>query len=108
MKPWTRDDTHQWVVQLENRLEDIGYYLRRTLEWCEENYVYDDKIVFSCTVMTAVWVSHMRNEPISKMELFEILGVSDWDKTEDAIFEFNSEYEHLDHEELLKIIVDSF
>lgn len=36
MKPWTREDTHKWVIQLENRLEDIGYYLKRTLEWCEK------------------------------------------------------------------------
>jgi len=58
--------------------------------------------------MTAVWVSHMRNEPISKHELFEILGVKDWDKVEDAVYEFNSEFEALEHEELLEMVVKTF
>jgi hypothetical protein len=105
---WSRADTKHWIAQLEHRIEDIEYYLRRTVEWCEENNVYEDRIVLACAVMTAAWVSHMRQEPLSKHEIFEILGIDGWDKVEDALFEFNSDYEHLEHEELLQMIINSF
>lgn len=108
MYVWNRQSTRNWIAQLENRIEDIEYYLRRTVEWCEANEVYDDRTVFACTVMTAVWVSHMRDEPISKQELFEILGIKGWDTIDDAIYEFNKDYEMLDHEELLEMVASSF
>jgi hypothetical protein len=96
MKVWNRDSTRLWIAQLEHRIEDIQYYMERTVRWCETNEVYSDRTVFACVVMTAVWVSHMRNEPISKHELFEMLGVEGWDKVDDAIYEFNSDYESFD------------
>jgi len=107
-KPWTRQDTQYWIAQLENRIEDIDYYLQKTIQWCEDEGVYDNKVVFACSLMTAVWVSYMRDEPISKQELFEILGVSDWYTADDAIYEFNSKYADLDHEDLLQLVVRSF
>ena len=106
--PWTRDNTKHWVLQLEHRIEDIEYYLKRTLEWCEDNEVYDERLIFCCSIMTAAWVSYMRQEPLSKQEIFEILGIKDWENVEDGIFEFNSDYEHLDHEELLTMIIKGF
>lgn len=105
---WTRDKTKQWIAQLEHRVEDIEYYLRRTLEWCEENEVYDERLIFACSIMTASWVSYMRQEPLSKQEIFEILGIKGWETVEDGIFEFNGEYDYLEHEELLRMIVGSF
>jgi hypothetical protein len=108
MYVWDRQSTRNWIAQLEHRIEDIEYYLRRTVEWCEANEVYSDRTVFACTVMTAVWVSHMRGEPISKHELFEMLGVKGWDTIDDAIYEFNKDYETLDHEELLVMVASSF
>ena len=50
----------------------------------------------------------MRNEPISKKELFEILGVKGWDSIDDAIYEFNTDYETFEHEELLEMVASSF
>jgi hypothetical protein len=106
--PWTRQDTQEWIAQLENRVEDIEFYLRRTLEWCEDNEVYSDNLVFVCSVMTITWVCHLRNEPVSKKELFEILGIENWDAIEDAILEFNPKYESMELEDLLDFIVSSF
>jgi hypothetical protein len=105
---WDRQATREWIAQLELRVEDIRYYMERTIEWCELNEIYDDRTVFACVVMTAVWVSHMRAEPITKHELFEMLGVEGWDKIDDAIYEFNEDYAHLDHESLLKMVAYSF
>ncbi len=104
---WSRENTKHWIAQLEHRIEDIEYYLRRTVEWCEENDVYEDRIVLACAVMTAAWVSYMRQEPLSKQEIFEILNVDGWENIEDGLFEFNSNYDHLEHEELLQMIVSS-
>lgn len=108
MKPWTRDDTKEWIAQLEHRVEDIDFYLKRTLEWCQENEVYSDKIVFVCNIMAIVWVCYQRNEPISKHEIFEILGIADWELADDAVFEFNPKYQDLELEELLLTVVQSF
>jgi hypothetical protein len=77
-RPWSREDTQHWIAQLENRLEDIDYYLHQTVEWCEERGVYNDQAVFACAVMTVIWVSHMRDEPLSKREVLEIVGVVDY------------------------------
>jgi hypothetical protein len=108
MKPWTRDDTKEWIVQLENRIEDIDYYLNQTLKWCEDNEIYSDKIVFICSVMTVIWVSTCRNEPVGKKEVFEILGIENWQSVEDDILKFNPTFESMELEDLLHLIVRSF
>lgn len=108
MKPWTRDNTRAWIESLEYRIADIEYYLQRTLNWIETNEVYSDRLVFLCSFMTIVWVCHLRGEPISNHELFEILGIQNYDQVPDAIFQFNPEYEFMELEELLaKIIEDN-
>lgn len=53
MKYWSREDTKSWIAQLEHRIEDIEYYLKKTVQWCEQNEVYDDKLIFVCLIMTA-------------------------------------------------------
>lgn len=106
--PWTRDNTKHWVAQLENRIEDIEFYLRRTIEWCEENEVYSDNLVFVCSVMTLSWVCHLRGEELSRREVFEILGIDNWNAIEDAMLEFNPKYEDMQLEELLELVVSSF
>jgi hypothetical protein len=105
---WTRDNTKHWVAQLENRIEDIEFYLRRTVEWCEENDVYSDNTVFVCSVMALTWVCHLRGEEISRRELFEILGIENWNAIEDAVLELNPKYEEMQLEELLELVVSSF
>jgi hypothetical protein len=105
---WTRDKTQQWIGQLENRLEDIDYYLNRTVEWCETNEVYDDQIVFACAVMTVVWVSYQRGEPISRIEALELVGISDAEDAEDAEYSLNESFWDYDHEELLAAVVNQF
>lgn len=105
---WTRNKTKEWIAQLENRIDDIEFYLKKTVQWCDENEVYDERLIFACMIMTASWVSYMRQEPLSKQEIFEILGVEGWENIEDGIFEFNGEYDYLEHEELLQMIVGSF
>lgn len=104
IKPWTRDDTRFWISQLEHRLEDIDYYLKETIEWCENNDIYDDRQVFILSFLTVIWVSHMRDEPISYVELLEILGIPEMVTGEDKIYELCPEFLNITHEELLKII----
>ncbi len=108
MKPWTRDDTKYWISQLENRIEDIDYYLNQTLKWCEDNEIYSDKLVFICSVMTVVWVSHCRNEPIGKQELFEILGIENWQSVDNDLLSFSPIFESMELEDLLHLVVRSF
>ena len=100
-KYWSREDTQHWIAQLENRIEDIDYHLMETIRWCEDNEIYDDQLVFACALMTVIWVSHMRNEPISKREAMEILGVLDWERAPDEEFLLGQRYQDLDLFELL-------
>jgi hypothetical protein len=108
MNSWTRDQTKDWISQLENRIEDIEYYLLKTTEWCEERGVYNDQAVFACAVMTIVWVSHMRQEPMSRREIFEILEIKDWQTIDDAVFELSPKFQHYDLEELLEIVSEQW
>ena len=108
MTYWSRDNTKNWISQLENRVEDIDYYLKQTVEWCELHGIYDDKQVFVCAMMTVIWVSHMRGEPVSKREAFELLGIQDWEKIQDDEFQLGSEYTSYDLKDLLHSVARSF
>ena len=46
MSYWSRNDTKEWITQLEHRIKDIDYYLERTVAWCEEYGIDDNKVVF--------------------------------------------------------------
>lgn len=107
-KYWSREDTKEWIIQLEHRLEDIEYYLEKTAEWCEDYGIDDHKVVFMCSFLTCVWVSHMRGEPITFIELMELLGVDEWECDEDKIYELDDRWADLDHYDLLQNIVDRF
>lgn len=108
MKYWSRDDTKEWIAQLEHRIDDIDYYLTRTTEWCDEYGVDDGKVVFMCSFITCVWVSYMRGEPITFVELMEMLGVDDWEAKEEKIYELDDCWGELDHYELLEKIVETY
>lgn len=103
-KYWSREDTKFWIAQLENRVEDIDYYLNRTVEWCENNGIWDDEKVFSLAFVTVIWVSHMRNEEVSRREIYELLGVEDFENTEDLVMELGDRLGHLDWEEMLELV----
>jgi hypothetical protein len=107
-RPWSREDTQHWISQLENRLEDIDYYLHQTVDWCEERGVYNDQAVFACAVMTVIWVSHMRNEPLSKREVLEIVGIADYYNAEDAEYALSDRFHNMDLEELLEMVAESW
>jgi hypothetical protein len=102
MKYWNRSDTKHWISQLENRLEDIEYYLGEAAEWCDTNDVYRDDAVFACMLMTVLWVSTQRGEPLSKREAMELLGVDGWEQMEDEEFVLGPQYEDTELTELLE------
>jgi hypothetical protein len=102
MKYWSRSDTKHWVAQLENRIEDIEYYLGETIDWCERNDIYREDAVFACMLMTVLWVSTQRGEPLSKREAMELLGVSDWEQVEDEEFVLGAEYANSELGDLLE------
>jgi hypothetical protein len=107
-RPWSREDTQHWISQIENRLEDIDYYLHQTVEWCEERGVYNEQAVFACAVMTVIWVSHMRNEPLSKREVLEIVGVVDFYNADDEEYTLSERFHGMDLEELLEIVAETW
>ena len=108
MKYWSREDTKEWINQLEHRIDDIDYYLGRTLNWCDEYGIDNERIVFMCSFLTCIWVSQVRGETISFTELMEMLGISEWETTngtEEKIYELDECYADLDHDELLEMAV---
>jgi len=108
MKYWTREDTKAWVAHLEDRLDDIGYHLEKTLEWCDEHYIDDNHTVFMCCFLTCIWVSQLRGELITYVELMEMLGIHDFEVEEEKFYELNDKYENMTHRELLESAVDAF
>ena len=108
MNYWSREDTKAWVAQLEDRIEDISHYIDQTLDWCEEQYIDDDKVIFMCCFLTAIWVSQLRGEPITYIELMEMLGIKDIPDGEDKFYELDSQFEDLTHKELLRVAVKHF
>jgi hypothetical protein len=104
IKPWSREDTQYWIAQLENRIDYIDYYLNRTVEWCENNGIWSNESVFALSFVTVLWVSHMRNEEISRQEIYELLGVIDFDQIEDAVMELGDQLSGMDWEDMLNLV----
>lgn len=102
MKYWSREDTKHWVAQLENRIDDIEYYLCETMKWCDDSDIYREDAVFACMLMTVLWVSTQRGEPLSKREAMELLGVQDWEQVEDEEFVLGPQYENVELADLLE------
>ncbi len=105
MRTWTRDDTKDWIAQVELRVEDIDYYLQQTINWCENHDVYDDQTVFACVMMTTLWVAWQRNEDISRREVFEILGIKDWYNAEEEVVELGPRFQNMELEDILYTII---
>jgi hypothetical protein len=105
---WTREQTQEWIAQVELRIGDMNYYLSRMVEWCELNGIWSDDKVTACSIVTVIWVSHMRGEPVSRREIFEILGHPDWEEFDDAEYYLNASVLNKDLEELLEEAVQSF
>jgi len=103
-KYWSREDTQHWIVQLENRIEDIDYYLNRTVEWCENNGIWDNEDVFTLSFVTVLWVCHMRNEDVSRKEVYEMLGIAGWEDSEDLVMELGNTLTGLDFEPMLEFV----
>lgn len=103
---WSREDTKNWLFQVRNRLEDFDYYLKETESWCDNHGIVNDAQLFMCYTMTIVWVNHMRGEKLSKSELFEILGFEV--EFSDDLYELNSEFQNLDHTDLLYKVSKDF
>lgn len=106
MKPWTRDDTKDWIQSLESRTRDIRHFMERTIEWCEEQDIDDERIVFMCCFLTCIWVSQLRGEEISYVELMEFLGAEEVRVLEEKFYSLDSKFLELEHEELLQKAVN--
>lgn len=104
---WSRDNTRDWINQIESRLEDMHYYLEKSMMWCEHNGIYENSRVLMCSLITCIWVASMRNEPISFREIVEIMGLTEFeDSNLDKIYGICNEFQILDHEEILSMLID--
>jgi len=103
-KYWNRDSTKEWIAQLENRLEDLDYYLNRTVEWAENNGLTDQESIFSLGFVTVLWVCYMRSEEVSRQEIYELLGIEDWQEAEDHVMELGDQLSDLDYEDMLNLV----
>lgn len=103
-KHWNIYDTKLWINQLENRIEDIDYYLNQTVNYCEANNIINNETVFTLSFLTVLWVSYMREELISRREIFEILCIKDWEDLPDAPVELGAKLSDFDLQELLSVV----
>ena len=105
---WNRDNTLEWIAQLEHRIEDITYHVNQAVEWCKKHDIYSDEKIIACMVITVIWVANMRNEQISRREVFEILGFTDTEGIDDDIYELNTQMLDKDLDELLNDVIQSY
>ena len=109
MSYWSREDTKEWIIQLEHRIQDIDYYLNKAGEWCDEYGIDNNNLIFMCSFLTCVWVSNMRGEHITFNELMEILGVDEWTHDdEEKIYQLDDHWGSLDFHEFLEKVVETY
>jgi len=107
-KPWTRKDTQIWINQLENRIEDINFYVNHTLHWCDEHYVTDEQPLTACIMVTILWVCMMREETISRREVMELLGIGNWDEVEDFEYMLDDRFKDMELDDVLDEVLEKF
>ena len=105
MAVWTREDTKLWISQLEGRISDIDFYLNKTVDWCEDRDIIDDRYVFLFSFMTCIWVCNMRGESITYNELLEILGLENMCVMDDRIYDLGDQFSNLDYDDLLEAVL---
>lgn len=107
-KIWSREDTQYWISQLENRVEDIYFYLDIATRWCEDRFIHDEQRIAACYVITIIWVCAQRDESVSRQEVMEIMGVELWEGFEDHEFFLGDEFIDKELEEILEHVVEKF
>lgn len=107
-KPWTRKDTQIWINQLENRVEDIKFYVDHTLHWCDQRYVTAEPPLTACIMVTILWVCMMREESISRREVMELLGISNWDEVDDFEYMLDERFKDLELDDVLEEVLEKF
>jgi len=104
MRYWSREDTRDWVYQVQLRIEDIHYYLKETTKYCQKHLIYENHDVLVLSIMTCIWVSSMRNELITLSEVVDILGLDYLEIQSDKTYDLNKEMSGLDFEQMLGIV----
>lgn len=104
MSYWSREDTKDWITQVQLRLEDINFYLAETVRYCESRGITDNTQVLVLSIMTCIWVSSMRNEPITLSEVADILGLEDLSLVSDKTYHLGAKLCLLDFEQMLDVV----
>lgn len=108
-KPWMRSDTQEWIVQMENRIADMRYYLDEASKWLMFHGYNRSDIMIACFTMTCVWVASMRNEQITNTEIMDLIGASSYDlDLGNQIFELSPRYKLWDIEEIWHHVVRQY
>lgn len=103
MRYWSRNNTKDWISQIETRIEDFNFYLSETTRYCDQHAIFDDKDVLAMSIMTCIWVASMRNEKISLSEVIDILNL-EMDLVSDKTYDLTEEMSQLDFEQMLEIV----
>jgi hypothetical protein len=46
----------------------------------------------------------MRSEDVSRREVYELLGVNDWQEAEDCVMELGGQLSNMDYEDMLNLV----
>ena len=108
-KPWLRNDTQEWIAQMENRVADMQYYLEEASLWLSVQGFCRPEIMIACFTMTCVWVAHLRGEQITSHEIMELIGASTEDiSMKNYVFELAPNYQEWQIEEIWYHVVRQY
>lgn len=98
---WTPDDTRIWIHTVYLKLEAYHSYLQDLVEWCEANEITSEKTIMVLSMMTILWTGYQLGEPVSRQQMFEIMGVDGWECVEDNLLTLPPKYGELELSDLL-------
>lgn len=108
MTIWSREDTKIWIDQLENRVDDIQHYIDHTSYWCQEREVVEEQPLAACLMITILWVCMMRGESVSRREVMELLGISQWDDCDDFEYMLDDRFGNMELNDVLEEVLEKF
>ncbi len=87
------------------KLEAFNSYMQDMVEWAEQNEITSEKTMMVLSIMTVLWTAYQLGEPITRQQMFELIGVDGWEEVEDRLLALPPKHGELGLFDLLTHVV---
>jgi hypothetical protein len=109
MTPWTREDTREYIQNLEEEIEIYLTYKLRVESYLEsKGYFADNTVLYvKCYILAFAWISHHLDRELSIRMIYDLIGIeNDVDPNQGLVLAEN--FLVLDFNELMDLVIQDY